>query len=266
MPSPARSAVPLALSLSALLALTGCASLFGPGLEELLLPRNAFSGYTVHSVDADEVRQGPSSPSFTEIEPRECADTLAEARPDLLPEGVEAVAAQQATPNRRGTPETVYHYTLATGDLSGTPTPESVKRLLTDCFTFTGRIEDEPVTGAFQSLPSDALPEGGDGVLVTSTPAGGGPSVEVRMAWGRVSEVHFLLVAVTLGADSSPLSPEDLTAECLMEDPAATPHIDELMECTDRMREQAVEDAAAERADRFDALLAKAVDRLAERA
>src|SRR5690606_41916979 len=63
MPSPARSAVPLALSLSALLALTGCASLFGPDLEELLLPRNAFSGYTVHSVDADEVRQGPSSRS-----------------------------------------------------------------------------------------------------------------------------------------------------------------------------------------------------------
>ncbi|MEY9211234.1 hypothetical protein NI17_011365 [Thermobifida halotolerans] len=263
MRSPVRSTVPVALSL---LVLTGCAPLFGPDLEELLLPRNAFPNYTAESVDAEVVRQGPSSPSFEEIEPPECATALAEGRPDLLPEEVEEVAAQTATPNRSGAPETVYHYTLATGDLSGTPDPEAVKRLLSDCFTFTGRVEDEPVKGAFQSLTSTSLPEEGDGVLMTSTPAGGGPAVEVRMAWGQVAEVHFSLVAVTLGADASPLSPMDLTVECSLEATSTPPDPDEIMECTDRMREQVIEDAATERADRFDALLAKAVERLEERA
>lgn len=248
------------LPLALVLPLVGCGGAqielqHSEELEALLpAPSDYPDGFDVETVDITELDDsgGSGTSDFDSIEPTVCEEAL-EGGPGDVPEEAAEGAGQTLTPSGEET-NSVYVYFLTTGDFEENAQDRAAyETMLDSCSSMTVVEDDMEMEAGISPAHSPALPEGGEGFTMELSSEGF--AMVMRVGWGQVEDVHFVLVGMSAGTEAE-VSPSTLADECELGD----------AQCRDRVQEEAQNEAQEELEVEFDEVLAAGMEILQEQA
>ncbi|MFE3456847.1 hypothetical protein ACFXKD_04820 [Nocardiopsis aegyptia] len=256
-----------ALALAPALIVTGCDAQAlelraSERLEDMLLTADDYpEGYSLESMDVEDLEGASPGGDIGDVEPAECAQVMEGGSAEIPEDAVEG-AAQSATNDDPA----VYMLILVSGDPGQDELDTSdYDAMLRDCSEMTITSDGITLDATVESMSSPSLPETGG--MFGMSMEGEGMEMAMTTAWGQVDDVFFALVRMDMapGADSesAPSLPYGDAREECMEEENPVPC---MMDAGEAEQEQA--DAEAREADEeeFEEVLAAAVERLEQAA